>query len=40
METQVAGFFCAPEAAGMLYQPAARVMKWLTEREYAKERSE
>ncbi len=35
-DPQKAGFFAAPIAAGMFFQPAARVLKWLENREYDK----
>ena len=34
---QKAGFFSAPVAAGMFFQPAGRVLEWLEKREYAKD---
>jgi hypothetical protein len=40
LDAQRAGFFAAPIAAGMFFQPSERVIQWLTDREYAKERAE
>ena len=31
-----AGFMCAPISSGMFYQPGARVLRWLKDREYDK----
>jgi hypothetical protein len=33
-DAQRAGFFSAPIAAGMFFQPGERVLQWLTDREY------